>query len=332
MVGVIVDVRQSGNVHMHFQAPFHPFKGADGFFHRLRGNPVGEGDGCRRDAVLRVHPAGCAHADVFQDAARIVEVVVEAAQFVGPGGNGVEIGPGVCIMVGQKLRGGVFRRDGGAFFGDEGAACLRGEGFEGLNHVGIVAVDIQMVGIHGRNHGDLREQLQERAVELVGLGHDRRGVAHQEVAAVVAGNASQKGRASLAAFGEDVGGEGGCGGFPVGAGNRQAALAAGDLSQDAGALEQGIAAFRHFFQLSQVHRDGRGIDHQGVLHLVRDQVRPVLIVDGDAFPLQLGGELGRGAVVSAHLVTLEFVVTGQGAHSDSADADEINVVHISLSL
>ena len=44
------------------------------------------------NAVFGIHPAGCAHADVAEDAARPVEVVVEVAAGVGMGILGIKMG------------------------------------------------------------------------------------------------------------------------------------------------------------------------------------------------------------------------------------------------
>ena len=97
---VVVDVGQLGAVHVHFQTAFHALEGADGPFHCQRIQPVGEGNGRSRHAVLGVHPAGSAHADVLQDAAGVLQVVVEVAAIVGVGVQRAEIGLGVGIMIG----------------------------------------------------------------------------------------------------------------------------------------------------------------------------------------------------------------------------------------
>ena len=102
----------------------------------------------------------------------------------------MEIGLRIGIMIGQKLRLGVRRRDGDTFLGDDGPAHLRGEDLESLQDMGIIAVDIQMVRVDGRDDGDLREKLVEGTVELVGLRHHHVVVAHEEVCPVIAGNAA----------------------------------------------------------------------------------------------------------------------------------------------
>ena len=330
MVRVVVDIGELRGVQMHFQAPFYAFETADGGLHLLRLNAVAEGDGRGGDAVLRIHPAGRSHADVSEDAAGVVQVIVEMAPRIGLGADGIKIGFGVRIMVGTDLRFRVALVYRGAFFDDEGAAHLGGEGAEGLHHMGVVSVNVQMVRLHRGNDGYLRVELEEGTVKFIGLHHHRGVFGHEQVGAVVPGNASEEGAAALAAFREDVCRQGGGGGFAVGAGYGQAALSPGNLSQGAGALEHPVASVHDFPQLAQVGRDGGGINHQRFLHVGGNQLRTVFIVDRDALGLQAGRELGGGAVVTGHLITLELEVTGNGAHADASDSYEIYVFHTNL--
>ena len=189
---------------MHFQATFYAFERADGLLYGLRLQSIGEGDGCSRDAVLGVHPAGRSHADVLQDTAGILEVVVEIPALVGAGVQRAEIGPLVGIVIGEHACACIFRADGRALFGNHRARHLTGESLEGLHHVCIVSVDVQMVGIHRRNDGNLREQLQERAVKLIGLHHHGLVPGHQEVGAVVSRNAAEESAAALSCFCKDM--------------------------------------------------------------------------------------------------------------------------------
>ena len=56
-----------------------------------------------------------------------------------------------------------------------------------------VPVYVEMVGIHSRDYGHGREELQEGAVELVRLGHYDRIVAYEQVGVIVLGYASEEG-------------------------------------------------------------------------------------------------------------------------------------------
>ena len=67
-----------------------------------------------------------------------------------------------------------------------------------------VSVDVQMVGIHCRDGGYGRVELQEGTVELIGLDDHRRRLADEHVRPVVAGDAAEEGRAAHAALREDV--------------------------------------------------------------------------------------------------------------------------------
>ena len=105
----------------------------------------------------------------------------------------MEVGRGVVEMVAEYLRLHVSRLYRETVFENQGLADLGGEFPECLLHVREVAVDVEVVGVHGSDHCDRRVQLEERAVELVGLGYDDRGVADEHVGSVVPRNASEKG-------------------------------------------------------------------------------------------------------------------------------------------
>ena len=327
---VVVDVREGGGVHVHLQAALDAFERADGGLHAFRPEAVGEGDGSGGNAVFGIHPAGCAHADVLHHAARPVQVVVEVAAGVGMGILGIEIGRSIRIVISQDFCLCVLLRNGGAFFHNYGAAHLRGKVAEGFHHVRIVAVDVQVVGFHGSDHGNLREQLQEGAVKLVGFHHHGLVLGHQEVGAVVAGNAAQEGAAAFAGFRKDMGGKGGGGGFAVRAGNGQAALSAGNLTQGTGALEHVVPLVHYFAQFPEVGGNGRGVHHQRFGLVGGNQVGAVFVVHRNAFGLQLGREIGRRAVVTGHVQPLELIVPGNGRHSNSTNSYEVYVFHTSL--
>ena len=60
-------------------------------------------------------------------------------------------------MIGEDLGLGIGRAHGNAFLGNKDAADLRGKGLEGFHYMRIVAVNVQVVGVYGGNHGNLRE-------------------------------------------------------------------------------------------------------------------------------------------------------------------------------
>ena len=114
------------------------------------------------------------------------------------------------------------------------------------------------------------------------------------------------------------------------AGYGQAALPAGNLTQRARALDDGIAPVHHFLHLSQVLRDGRCIYDQAFFYVGGDQVGPILVVDRDALVLELGRELGGSTVIARYVEALELVVACQCGHSNAANSYEINVLHTNL--
>ena len=178
----------------------------------------------------------------------------------------------------------------------------------------------------GGDDGDFREELVEGAVELVGFGDDDIVPAHEEVRPVIAGDAAQEGRAALAALREDMGGEGGGGRLAVGAGDGEAALSPGDFTQGAGPLDEPVALLPDEIQFAEF-MDGRRPDDEGFLHVGGNQVWPVLVMDGDPFPLQGGRQVRRGLVIPGHPEPPELEIPGQGAHPDAPDAYEIYVLH-----
>ena len=255
---------------------------------------------------------------------------MEVAAAVRMGIFGIEVGRRIRIMVTVEFCLGVGLDNRSALFGYENAAHLGCERLEGFHHVGVVSVDVKVVRIHRRNHGNLREKLQERAVEFVGFGNNRGRMGHQEISAIVTGNAAEERAAALSALREDVGGKGGGCGFSVGSGNGKAPLALGNLSKGAGTLEKGVSAFAGLHHFPKVLGHCRRINHQGLIYVGGNEVRPVLVVHGDAFGLKLGRELRRRTVVSSHAITLELVVTCQRGHSNSANSYEVYVFHTKL--
>ena len=213
---------------------------------------------------------------------------------------------------------------------DEGSAHLRCECLEGLHHVGVIPVDVQVIRIYCRDHRNLRVELKEGPVKLIGLRYHGIGLGHQEIGSVVTGNTAQEGAAAFAAGGENMRCKGAGGGFPVGSGNRKAPLALGDLSKGAGALEKGVSAFAGLHHFPKVLGHRRRINHQGLVYVGGDEVRTVLVVDGYPFRLKLPRELRRRAVIPRHVEALELVVPGQRGHSNSAYTYEIYVFHTNL--
>ena len=166
----------------------------------------------------------------------------------------------------------------------------------------------------------------EGAVELVRLRHNRVVLCQQQVAAIVAGYSAEEGVASLAAVLEYVGKQcAGCG-LAVAAANCKAGFSLCDVAESPAPLYYLVALGIDGHELLHVRRYRRRVDYQGVLLVLRNQGRIVLVMDGDAFALQGLGQRARGAVISAHVAAAALVISCQGAHSDSADSNEVNVL------
>ena len=192
-----------------------------------------------------------------------------------------------------------------------------------------------MVGVHGGDCSYRRMQLKEAAVELVSLGNHDRILAHQQVGAVVFGDAAEEGAAAFAALGEDVRHQGAGGGFAVGAGNRQTGLSLSDFAKHAAAFYHPVAVVHNELVFSQIGRYCRGIDHKRGLHVGGDARRVVFVVHCNSFGLEFCGEGRGGAVVTGHLKSLERIVTGDGAHAYASDSEEVDMgvrLHFAASL
>ena len=220
----------------------------------------------------------------FREVEREVEASVRQRGDVGC----IEVARRV-IGIAQDTGGGVLERNIDALLDNDGAVRidLLGKQAESLDHVGVVVVDVEVVGVGGRHHGDMGIQLEERTVEFVGLGHEYGVLAQQQVGIVVLGNAAQEGVAAFAGLCEDVGQQGAGGRLAVGARHGEALLPARDLSQSLRSLAVGVAVAADVLQFTEIVGNGGGIDDEGMFDVLRDGVDVVLIVDGDAFLLQL---------------------------------------------
>ena len=235
-------------------------------------------------------------------------------------------------MVGVYLGLRVFLRHGQSELLDQDSRDLRRESAECLLHMLQVAVDVEMVGVHRRDHGNGGMELEERTVELVRLGHHGGYGTDEEVRPVILGYASQESRAAVAALCQDMGYQRAGGGLAVRAGDGQALLAAGDLTETQRALHHPVTVLPDIGQFRVLRRDGRGIDDERLGDILRNEVGIVLEMHPDALLLKRFGQGGRRAVVSRHFKPLALEVAGDGAHPYSADTYEIDVFHLFSSL
>ena len=200
-------------------------------------------------------------------------------------------------------------------------------------HIADVGIYIQMVGIHGRDYGNLGEKLQERTVELIRFGYDSIVFADKKIGVMVLRYAAQKCRTSFFTILEYVGQECARGSLTVCAGYCEASLSLCDLSQCARTLYHSVSLFLHIHKLSHILRNSRSIYYQCILHILRDKVNVILIMNLYTFVFKGKCEFRRCLVISCHLQSLLMIITGDGTHSDAAYTNEIYIaVHYPIIL
>ena len=186
--------------------------------------------------------------------------------------------------------------------------------------IGLV-IGAHVVAVDVGDDGDGRLQVEEGGVALVSLGDEEVALAETGVRAPrVEAPADDVGRIA-ACHREDARDEGGRGGLPVGARNRDAVTEAHELSEHLGALHDRNALLLRLDVLGIGLPDGGG-DHDDaragdVLRLVpyRDfHPEAPEVLDGSVL-----GEIGSG-----YLISLVRKHLGYAAHSGAADADKMN--------
>ncbi len=152
---------------------------------------------------------------------------------------------------------------------DDRSRPRRQETVEGVDEVVEVAVVVEMVGLDVGHHRDLRIELQERAVALVGLDDDPlAGVPHRVGADLVDVTPDEKARVQPG-FDQDQGQHRGGRGLAVGPGHGDAATARGDGGQGLGPAEHHQAPSAALDDLGVCvgdgggHRHHLGVDHMG---------------------------------------------------------------------
>ena len=177
MVGVVIDVCVPVAAEMDVYPSFNPLERSEGGPDDGCGDSVTQG-GCRSGyGVFHIHPAGDAHRAVLDASARMVQRELEAAVGQMADVARIEVAglvEGISVNAGLDA----VQRQVHPVFQDKGAVGgnLGCELSEGFHHALIVAVYVEMVGIDGGYHSGLRVELQEGAVELVGLHNHCVGV------------------------------------------------------------------------------------------------------------------------------------------------------------
>ena len=189
------------------------------------------------------------------------------------------------------------------------------------------AVDVEVVGVRGRDDGGIGRQVVERAVELVGLNDDIGArVVDEVVRAVVLRDAAEEGVATHVALVQDVGRHGRGGRLAVRAGHAESFHRTGECSEHLGAflyLKAVCAEPRQFFVVGGY---GRRVDNKCVRTVTAgfgDGIGVVVVMDEGSLFAELLGEGAGCAVVAAHGDAFREEIAFEGAHADAAGSDEI---------
>jgi len=198
---------------------------------------------------------------------------------------------------------------------------------ESLQIVLLVAVDVQMVGVGARHHGQPGMQLVERTVVFVGLDDGiARFLVQHEVGACVAQYAAEESGATGLGAAQYVGYHRRRGGLAVRAGHADAVGMLRDAAQQRGALDDAEAVPAEIFQYVVVFGNGGSVDHKGILRVaerLRDGVAVVKVGELQPFLFKSGSQFRGSAVVSGHGGAMCQVITHQVGHSDTPGPHEI---------
>ena len=199
------------------------------------------------------------------------------------------------------------------------------EGEEGGLDLVHVLVEVEVLQIDVRNHGDRGEEYEEGAVTFVRLGHEVLARAELRVGsqAVEPPPITQVGSRPRAA--EHGCNQGGRGGLAVGARHRYAVLHPHQLGEHLGPLDDGYGAALRLLYLRIVRPHRRGGDHHlRILHVLR----PVVVQDLRAELLQPCGDLRLPDVGPGYPEPEVEEHLGYSAHADASDADKVDTLYL----
>ena len=181
--------------------------------------------------------------------------------------------------------------------------------------VGGVVVELD-VGHHRHVAGEL----EERAVRLVGLGHDPVALAPARIGPAGAHLAAHDEGRVASGLEQHVGDHGRGGGLAVGAGHRDRALEPRELAQQVAAVAHRGAGGPGRGELGVVIGDRGGHNHLGPLGHIRRVVSQAGLDAGLAQQLAIGRV---GTVRARHLRAERVRHEREAAHSRAADAHEV---------
>ena len=203
---------------------------------------------------------------------------------------------------------------------------LVGELQVGLEHMFVSAVNIQVVGVGGGNDGDIRIELEERAVVFVGLDNDILTlVVNHKVAVEVLTDAAKKSATAAGSLAQQVCDECRSSGFSVTTSNGDALLATGEFAKHLRAFLHTDAAGLKGLKFAGVGRNSRSIDYE--VKGRGDEVRVVFIVNSYAFGFEFSGKRTGRTVIAADGVATTMEIACQRAHTNASYAQEIVIHH-----
>ena len=196
-----------------------------------------------------------------------------------------------------------------------------------------IAEVIQMLAVDVGDHRDRRRQAQERAVALVGFGHQELAMAELGIGAdAVQPPADHDGRIETAARQYRADHRSG-GGLAVRTADRDAVLHAHQFGQHVGARNHRHAGGTRGLQFGVL------LAHRGRVHhqlRIRDVGGVVTDHHAAAEPHQPVGGLARAQIAARDLIAEIDQHLGDPGHSGAADADQVDVtrspVHLSVPL
>ena len=197
------------------------------------------------------------------------------------------------------------------------------ERHEGVADRVEVAVVIEVLGVHGRDDGDRRRQLQERAVGLVGFRHQELAPAEAGVRAEVRHATADHDRRVEATLREHGPDHRRGRGLAVGAGHRDPVLEPHQLGQHLGPRNGRDLVLARRLDLDVVARDrGRIDDHVSALDVLG------AVADEDLRP-EHGQPLDRvvaSLVGAGHPIAEVHEDLGDPRHAAAADSHEVDLL------
>ena len=201
---------------------------------------------------------------------------------------------------------------------NHGTFRLRCKLLESTAQILHIAVNVQMVGIHGGDDGDFGMECQEGTVKLIGLDHGRARIWRTHVVVVqVLGNAAYKGRHRLLGP-QQMRNHRGRGGLAMSAGHRQSLQFIRNMPEHLRTFVYRSSFFYKILVLDKILRNGRGINHK--IHFSGNLCNITFKMDFRPFLLEHFRHGRRREVIAINIVPVLHKILRYSAHSDAANA------------